>query len=70
MAPFDGILVTAAPEDLPRELMQQLADGGVMVLPLGQEKQELTRVVRHGDDFDVQRLEPVRFVPLLGGVVR
>lgn len=68
--PFDGILVTAAPKELPRDLMMQLADGGVLVIPVGEGTQMLTQVVRRGDDFDITDIEPVRFVPLLGGVVR
>lgn len=68
--PFDGILITAAPAELPQGLMQQLAEGGVMVLPLGDTTQYLTRVTRRGNDFEVRTLEPVRFVPLLGGVIR
>lgn len=68
--PFDGILVTAAPKELPRDLMKQLADGGVMVIPVGEGTQMLTQVIRRGDDFDITDIEPVRFVPLLGGVVR
>lgn len=68
--PFDGILVTAAPKELPRDLMMQLADGGVMVIPVGEGTQMLTQVIRRGEDFDITDIEPVRFVPLLGGVVR
>jgi len=69
--PFDAILLTAAPDQVPETLLDQLADGGVLVLPLGsEENQELTRVTRQGDDFIVEGIEPVRFVPLLGGVVR
>lgn len=68
--PFDGIMVTAAPKELPRDLMMQLAEGGVMVAPVGEERQILTQVVRRGDDFEVTDIEPVRFVPLLAGVVR
>ncbi|WP_111496670.1 MULTISPECIES: protein-L-isoaspartate(D-aspartate) O-methyltransferase [Marinobacter] len=68
--PYDGIIVTAAPAQLPEELLPQLADGGVMVVPIGEDTQVLTRVERQGDDFDITQMEPVRFVPLLGGVVR
>ncbi len=69
--PFDAILLTAAPDRVPETLLTQLADGGVLVLPLGNDDyQELTRVTRRGDDFTVEGIEPVRFVPLLGGVVR
>jgi protein-L-isoaspartate(D-aspartate) O-methyltransferase len=70
MGPFDGIIVTAAPRELPRELLDQLADGGVMVAPVGEETQMLVEVTRQGDQFHTREIEPVRFVPLLGGVVR
>ncbi|MFC4258736.1 protein-L-isoaspartate(D-aspartate) O-methyltransferase [Marinobacter lacisalsi] len=68
--PFDGIIVTAAPRVLPQELLDQLADGGVMVAPVGEERQVLVKVTRDGDQFHTEEMEPVRFVPLLGGVVR
>lgn len=68
--PFDGIIVTAAPIEVPGELLAQLADGGVLVAPVGEESQVLVEVTRRGDQFDYKELEPVRFVPLLGGVVR
>lgn len=68
--PFDGIIVTAAPRVLPQELLDQLADGGVMVAPVGEERQVLVKVTRNGDQFHTEEMEPVRFVPLLGGVVR
>ena len=70
--PFDAILAAAAPASVPVELKEQLAPDGVLVIPVGNERQYLTIVSRRGDSeqFDVERLEPVRFVPLLGGVVR
>ncbi|TVP57046.1 MAG: protein-L-isoaspartate(D-aspartate) O-methyltransferase [Halomonadaceae bacterium] len=68
--PFDGIIVTAAPGRVPDGLLEQLADGGVMVIPLGEETQVLTCITREGDSFRQQAMEPVRFVPLLSGVVR
>ena len=68
--PFDGIMVTAAPKVLPEELLDQLADGGVMVAPVGEERQVLVKVTRDGDRFHTEEMEPVRFVPLLGGVIR
>ncbi len=68
-APFDAILVTAAPEQLPRELLDQLKDGGRLVAPVGPEgRQELLRLTRRGDEFMRERLGFVSFVPLLGGV--
>ncbi|BES71872.1 protein-L-isoaspartate(D-aspartate) O-methyltransferase [Marinobacter nanhaiticus D15-8W] len=68
--PFDGIIVTAAPSRIPEDLLPQLADGGVMVAPIGEGAQMLTRIVRKGDNYDTSEIEPVRFVPLLGGIVR
>ena len=68
-APFDGILVTAAPEGIPRALVAQLRVGGVMVLPIGtRDEQVLVRVVRTEDNYETEFLERVSFVPLLGGV--
>ena len=69
---FDGILVTAAPTELPDTLLQQLSpDGGRLIAPVGQDgNQFLKLVIRQGDDFQQKTLEPVRFVPLLSGVIR
>jgi len=69
-APFDGIIVTAAPSEIPEDLLRQLADGGRLVIPVGGDKQELTVVTRRGNNFDHRVIEPVYFVPLLGGVIR
>ena len=69
-APFDGMILTAAPGDVPAALYDQLADGGSMVAPLGRGTQMLTLITRNGDDFERRETEPVRFVPVLGGVVR
>ncbi len=69
--PFDAIISTAAPEEVPQELLAQLAPNGLLVIPVGGEgRQELQAIVRRGaaDDFETHRLEAVRFVPLLGGV--
>lgn len=68
--PFDGILVTAAPITVPTELLKQLKDGGVLIAPVGEKDQVLVEVTRRGDQYEYRELEPVRFVPLLGGVVR
>jgi len=69
-APFDRILLTAAAEDPPSTLLQQLRVGGIMVLPVGQSDavQSLIRVTRHDSGFDYEELRPVRFVPLLEGL--
>ncbi|MGH8197309.1 MAG: protein-L-isoaspartate(D-aspartate) O-methyltransferase [Steroidobacteraceae bacterium] len=68
-APFDGILLAAAPHALPQKLLDQLAEGGRLVAPVGPEgRQELLRLTRRGDQFLRERLGYVSFVPLLGGV--
>jgi protein-L-isoaspartate(D-aspartate) O-methyltransferase len=68
-APFGGIIVTAAPEGIPRALVNQLIMGGRMVLPIGSpDRQVLVRVVRTDTGYVHEILESVSFVPLLGGV--
>ncbi|MCW7550285.1 protein-L-isoaspartate(D-aspartate) O-methyltransferase [Photorhabdus sp. APURE] len=64
---FDAIIVTAAPPYIPQELMLQLTDGGVMVLPVGERTQTLKSVKRHGNGFHSEVIEAVRFVPLVQG---
>ena len=70
-APFDRIVLTAAAEDPPGPLLAQLAIGGIMVLPVGQSDavQTLLKVRRLETGFDYEELMPVRFVPLLEGLV-
>jgi len=65
--PFDAIIVTAAPQEIPQDLLQQLDDGGVMILPVGEQNQVLQRITRRGNDFVVENIESVRFVPLVKG---
>ncbi|MCG9721372.1 protein-L-isoaspartate(D-aspartate) O-methyltransferase [Shewanella sp. Isolate7] len=65
--PFDAIMVTAAASSVPQALLQQLADGGVLVIPVGDEVQQLMRVVRQGEQFHSQTIEMVKFVPLVNG---
>lgn len=67
-APFDGILVTAAAPRVPEPLKEQLADGGRLVIPVGDEYQEILVVTRRGKEFDERRVLPVRFVPMTGRV--
>ena len=67
-APFDAIMVTAAAPRIPEPLKQQLRDGGRLILPVGDEWQELVVVTRRGDRFEERRVLPVRFVPMTGKV--
>ncbi|GAB4269974.1 MAG: protein-L-isoaspartate(D-aspartate) O-methyltransferase [Pararhodobacter sp.] len=71
-APFDRILVTAAAEDPPGPLKQQLRIGGIMIVPVGQSDavQTLVKVRRTESGFEYDELRPVRFVPLLEGMAR
>ena len=70
MGPFDAIMVTAAPETVPQELKNQLAIGGVMVIPVGGDEQRLLRIQRRSETtFDTKTVEAVRFVPLLQGTI-
>lgn len=67
-APFDGILVTAAPSEIPETLLQQMNVGGIMIIPIGsQGGQELQKVTRTENEYRVEKMEPVSFVPLLSG---
>ncbi len=69
-APFSHIIVSAAAPDIPPVLVDQLDTGGVMVLPVGDERQEqrILRVVRTEDGFEEQDRGPVRFLPLVEGM--
>jgi protein-L-isoaspartate(D-aspartate) O-methyltransferase len=68
--PFDGILAAAAPERIPERLLQQLAPGGRLVIPVGAETQHLQRITRTHEGFDTEIVEEVNFVPLRPGTVR
>lgn len=67
-APFDAIVIAAAFGEVPQELLAQLADGGRLVMPLGNVAQTLCVIEHQGDEFVEHRLESVKFVPLLPGV--
>jgi protein-L-isoaspartate(D-aspartate) O-methyltransferase len=71
-APYEAIMVTAAPESVPASLLEQLAVGGRMVIPTGSKDgvQELKLYIRTEQGFEERILELVRFVPLLDGAVR
>ncbi|MGE9551517.1 protein-L-isoaspartate(D-aspartate) O-methyltransferase [Erwinia amylovora] len=65
--PFDAIIVTAAPPEIPVELMSQLDEGGILVLPVGEDQQQLKRITRKTGEYVVETIEQVRFVPLVKG---
>jgi protein-L-isoaspartate(D-aspartate) O-methyltransferase len=69
-APFDGIIATAAPEEIPPELPEQLAMGGRLVIPVGLDSQYLQVVTRTEAGFETITCDAVRFVPLRSGLVR
>jgi protein-L-isoaspartate(D-aspartate) O-methyltransferase len=71
-SPFDRIMVTAAAEEVPPVLKQSLVDGGILVIPVGEERhdQELLKIRRKGEEFITENLGGVRFVPLIGGLPR
>ena len=67
-APFDGIIVTAAPESIPEKLLDQLAIGGSMLIPCGKNVQMLRQIRREEDGYVEEELNGVHFVPLVGGI--
>lgn len=69
-APFNGIIVTAAPERVPDPLLDQLAEGAKMVIPVGDFYQELKVITRTPEGFDERSVIPVRFVPMTGEIER
>ncbi|TMP34359.1 protein-L-isoaspartate(D-aspartate) O-methyltransferase [Pseudoalteromonas rubra] len=67
--PYEGIIVTAAAAQVPQALLDQLCDGGVMVIPVGEQHQVLTMYQRNGQQFIENKLAEVRFVPLIPGAL-
>ena len=65
--PYDGIIVTASPRHVPKELLNQLAPEGRLIVPVGDERQQLKLITNHDGEFETEVLEDVKFVPLLGG---
>jgi len=69
-APYDGIVVAAAALAVPPALLEQLGNGGRLVMPVGPEReQQLVRITRRGENFEREVLGPATFVPLLQGLV-
>lgn len=68
--PFDRIIVTAAADEIPMALADQLSLGGIMVIPVGEQyhDQQMLRIYRSEDGFHVEEMFPVRFVPMVRGL--
>ncbi len=70
-APFDAILAACGRPDIPKELLEQIADGGRLVMPVGERDQQwLTVVDRVGDEYQTTQLDAVRFVPFQRGILK
>ncbi|HJX60819.1 MAG TPA: protein-L-isoaspartate(D-aspartate) O-methyltransferase [Thermodesulfobacteriota bacterium] len=69
-APFDAIIVTCAPDHIPKPLMDQLREGGRMVIPVGEFTQELRKIVKRGGKLETTNVIPVIFVPMTGDGVK
>jgi protein-L-isoaspartate(D-aspartate) O-methyltransferase len=65
--PFEAIIVTAAPASVPPALLEQLTDGGRLIIPVGEKTQILKIITRNGETFNEKQVEAVRFVPLVPG---
>jgi protein-L-isoaspartate(D-aspartate) O-methyltransferase len=69
-APYDGIMATAAPAEVPRSLLDQLKDGGRIVIPVGgRTLQKLMLIEKTADGFEQREIESVNFVPLISGKI-
>ena len=66
-APFDAIIVTAGAASIPQALLDQLAEGGRLIIPVGEQTQILKIITRNGDSYSEKQVEAVRFVPLVPG---
>jgi protein-L-isoaspartate(D-aspartate) O-methyltransferase len=66
-APFDGIIMTAAAKSVPEALLTQLAEGGRLIMPMGDAEQNLWHIEKTSQGLQKTRLDPVKFVPLLPG---
>lgn len=66
-APFDAIIVTAAASEVPTALVDQLDEGGILVIPVGEAEQTLIKVQKLNNEIVTEVIEMVRFVPLVAG---
>jgi protein-L-isoaspartate(D-aspartate) O-methyltransferase len=70
VAPFDAIIVTAAPDHIPGPLLEQLREGGRMVVPVGTYNQVLKKIVKRSGKIETSDIVPVAFVPMTGDGIR
>jgi len=70
VAPFDAIIVTCAPDHIPKPLMEQLKEGGRLVVPVGAHSQELKKIVKKSGKIETTDVLPVIFVPMTGEGVK
>jgi protein-L-isoaspartate(D-aspartate) O-methyltransferase len=70
VAPFDAIIVTAAPDHIPKSLIEQLKEGGRMVVPVGTYTQELKKIIKRSGKIETTDVIPVVFVPMTGEGVK
>jgi protein-L-isoaspartate(D-aspartate) O-methyltransferase len=70
IAPFDAIIVTAAPDHIPKPLVEQLKEGGRMIVPVGSYTQELNKIVKRSGKIETTNIIPVVFVPMTGEGVK
>jgi protein-L-isoaspartate(D-aspartate) O-methyltransferase len=66
-APFDVIILTASPPQIPKTLIEQLADNGILVAPEGDTVQRLVKITRRGESYQKDIITYVRFVPMVPG---
>jgi protein-L-isoaspartate(D-aspartate) O-methyltransferase len=69
-APFDAIIITCAPDHIPKPLIEQLKEGGRMVVPVGTHMQELKKIVKRSGKIETTDVIPVVFVPMTGEGVK
>jgi protein-L-isoaspartate(D-aspartate) O-methyltransferase len=70
VAPFDAIIITAAPDHIPKPLIEQLKEGGRMVVPVGTYTQELKKIIKRSGKIETTDIIPVVFVPMTGEGVK
>jgi protein-L-isoaspartate(D-aspartate) O-methyltransferase len=70
VAPFDAIIITCAPDHIPKPLIEQLKEGGRMVIPVGAYSQELKKIIKRSGRIETSDILPVVFVPMTGEGVK